>query len=290
MKTNLTRRQMLTRTAQGVAALACAPAFAPLLAAPGDRGFKIGACEWSLRKEGPEVMAVAKQIGLDGVQVNMGSANNKMWLRRPEIQQAYLAAAKENGVEIGGLALGEFNNVPLKSDLRAAVWLVDSIDVAKAIGARVILVAAFYKGELKDDKAGVDRTVEVLKEIAPRAEKAGVILGLENYLSASENLEIVQRVGSPAVQVYYDVGNSTDKEYDIYRELRMLKGQLCELHVKDAGFLLGKGRIDFKKVREAVDEIGYRGWIQIEGAAPNGLVPDYTANLALLRGLFPKAG
>jgi sugar phosphate isomerase/epimerase len=283
----ITRRDWLKTTTRTAAALAVGPALTPLLAAPGDRGFKIGACEWSLQKQGPEVMKVARAIGLDGVQVNMGGVGNKMWLRQPDIQRAYLEAARTEGVAIGGLALGELNNVPLKSDARAAVWVVDAIDAAQAIGAKVILVAQFYNGELKDDRAGVDRTVAVIKEIAPRAERAGVILGLENYLSAEENLDIVQRIGSPAVQVYYDVGNSTDKGYDIYRELRLLKGQLCELHFKDAGFLFGKGRVDFAKVRAAVDDIGYRGWIQIEAAAPNGLMKDYPANLAFLRTLFP---
>jgi sugar phosphate isomerase/epimerase len=280
---------MLTRTAQAAGTLAFASNFAPLLAAPEPRGFKIGACEWSLHKADPSCMAVAKEIGLDGVEVNMGNLGNKMWLRQPEVQKAYLEAARQNGVEIGGLAMGELNNIPLKSDLRAAVWLVDAVDAAKAIGAKVVLVAQFGKGDLLGDQAGMDRTVEVLKEVAPRAARAGVILGLENYLSAPANLDLVQRVGSPAVQVYYDVGNSTDKGYDIYAELRLLKGQLCELHFKDAGHLLGKGRIDFAKVRAAVEEIGYSGWIQIEAAAPNGLIKDYQANLAYLRSLFPKA-
>jgi sugar phosphate isomerase/epimerase len=280
---------MLTRTAQAAGTLALASNFAPLLAAPAQRGFKIGACEWSLHKSDPSCMAVAKEIGLDGVQVNMGGLGNKMWLRQPEVQKAYLDAARQNGVEIAGLAMGELNNIPLKSDLRAAVWLVDAVDVGKAIGVKVILVAQFSKGDLLGDQPGIDRTVEVLKEVAPRAERAGVILGLENYLSAPANLDIVRRVGSPAVQVYYDVGNSTDKGYDIYAELRLLKGQLCELHFKDADYLLGKGRIDFAKVRAALDEIGYRGWLQIEAAAPNGLIKDYQANLAFLRSLFPKA-
>ena len=77
----------------------------------------------------------------------------------------------------------------------------------EALGVQVILVAQFFKGELKGDAAGTDRTVEILKQHAPRAEKEGVIFGLENYLSAEENLAILDRVGSPAVQVYYDVGN-----------------------------------------------------------------------------------
>lgn len=284
----VTRRQMLARTAPAVVAAAFSPAIVPLLADPAKRGFKIGACEWSLRKSDSSCMAIAKEIGLDGVQVNMGNAGNRMWLRQPEVRKAYQDAAARHGVEIAGLALGEFNNIPLKSDPRAAVWLVDAVEVAKALGTKVILVAQFFKGELKDDPAGVDRTVDVLREIAPRAERTEVILGLENYLSAEENLDIVRRVGSPAVQVYYDVGNSTDKGYDIYRELRMLKGKLCELHAKDGEYVLGKGRVDFAKVREAIDEIGYRGWIQIESAAPNGPVADYPATVQFLRRHFPR--
>lgn len=289
MNTPWSRRQAIGSGLRHAAVVALASGWGPLRAAQESRGFKIGACEWSLQKAGPEALDVAHEIGLDGIQANLGSVANRMWLRRPDQQKAYLEAARGHGIEIASLALGELNTVPLKSDPRAAVWLIDAIDVARALGVRVILVAQFYKGELKNDKAGVDRTVEILQEIAPRAERAGVILGIENYLSAAENLDILERVGSPAVQVYYDVGNSTDKGYDIYAELRMLKGRLCELHFKDAGFLFGKGRVDFKRVREAVDAIGYRGWIQIEAAAPNGLVADYRANLAFLRGLFPKA-
>ncbi|MHB8522125.1 MAG: sugar phosphate isomerase/epimerase family protein [Limisphaerales bacterium] len=278
---------MLARTGQAAAVVAALTSPFPLFAAPGRSRLKIGACEWSLGKSDPSCFDIAKKIGLDGVQVNLGSLANRMWLRRPEVQKAYLDAARESGLEIAGLAIAEMNNIPLKSDLRAAVWLVDSIDVAKAIGAKVILVAQFYHGELKGDKTGIDRTVEVLQEVAPRAEKAGVILGIENYLSAEENLDILQRVASPAVQVYYDVGNSTDKDYDIYREIRLLKGKICEFHFKDDGFMLGQGRIDFKKVRGAIDDIGYSGWAQIEAAAPHDLVKDYRAHLAYLRDIFP---
>ena len=119
-----------------------------------------------------------------------------------------------------------------------------------------------------------------------RALKKRACLGLENYLSAEENLDILHRVGSPAVQVYYDVGNSTDKEYDIYKEIRLLKGHICEFHAKDSKFMLGEGRIDFAKVRAAMDEIGYRGWIQIEAAAPHDLVADYTRQARFLRQQF----
>jgi L-ribulose-5-phosphate 3-epimerase len=282
-----TRREMIRRTTRLAATLALGSALAPLLEGQGGRGFKIGAPEWSLRKTDPSCFEVAREIGLDGVQVNLGSLSDHMHLRQPAVQQAYLSAARQNGLEIASLALAALNDIPLKSDPRATIWLLDSMDVARALRVKVILVAEFYHGELKGDKEGVDRTVDLLKEFAPRAEKAGVILGLENYLSAPENLDILQRVGSPAVQVYYDVGNSTDKGYDIYQEIRMLKGRVCEFHAKDGNFMLGQGRIDFHKVRLAMDDIDYRGWIQIEAEAPHSLVEDYRADLKFLKGIFP---
>jgi sugar phosphate isomerase/epimerase len=278
---------MLRQSSAIAAALAFPNHLAQMFAAPEARGFKIGAPEWSLGKADLSCFQVAREIGLDGVQLDLGNPDNHLHLRDPEVQQAYLTAARQNGMEVASLALAELNNIALKNDSRAAIWLVDSIPVARALGVRVILVAAFSNGDLKGDKSGIDRTVQILQEVAPRAEKAGAILGLENYLSAPENLDIIQRVGSPAVKVYYDVGNSTDKGYDIYSEIRQLKGQICEFHAKDAHFMLGQGRIDFHKVRAAMDAIDYRGWIQIEADAPHALIDDYRADLKFLKSIFP---
>ena len=70
----LSRRSMLSLTAQAALTTAFASTFTPLLAAADKRKFKIGACEWSLRKSDPSCFDVAKAIGLDGVQVDMGRA------------------------------------------------------------------------------------------------------------------------------------------------------------------------------------------------------------------------
>lgn len=288
MNNVLTRRQMVSRTAQAAAAITLSQSFGPLFAAPGSRGFKIGACDWSLGRNDPSCMQIAREIGLDGVQVSMGSVGDHLRMRQREVQQQYLEAARENKVVVASLALSETNNVPLFSEPRAAIWLLDSIEVCKALNVKVVLIACFAKGELRaDDKPSIDRVVDLLKEIAPRAEKAGVLLGLENYMSAEANIGIMDRVGSPSVQVYYDVGNSTDKGYDILKEIRLLGKRICEFHAKDAGNMLGKGRIDFKQVRAAMDDIDYRGWIQIEAAAPHSIIEDYRADLNYLRGIFP---
>ena len=65
------RRRDFLGTAASVG-LALSPAFS-ILAADDRRLFKIGACDWSIRQGGqPKAMAVAKEIGLDGVQVSFG--------------------------------------------------------------------------------------------------------------------------------------------------------------------------------------------------------------------------
>ena len=280
---------MLRQSARAAAAVGIGSSLAPLFAASERRRFKIGACDWSIGKmDDPGAFEVAKQIGLDGVQVSMGTETNHMRLRKPEIQQRCREAAKASGLEIASLAIGELNNIPYKSDPRTIEWVNDSVDVCKALGLRVVLLAFFGNDDLRDDKAGVDEVVRRLKAVAPKAEKAGVVLGIESWLSAAQHLEILDRVQSKAVRVYYDVCNSNDRGYDIYNEIRQLGKLICEFHAKENGALLGQGKIDFKKVRAAMDDIEYTGWIQIEGAVPPGqpMLESYQANCKFMRGIF----
>ncbi len=281
---------MLQRSAQAAVLLGLHSSFAPLLAAPGERRFRVGACDWSIGKMAdPAAFAVAKEIGLDGVQVSLGTAADDMQLRQPERQHRYLAAAKESGVSVASLAIGELNKIPYKRDPQTTAWVSDCIDVCQALGVRVVLLAFFGEGDLRDDKPGVDEVVKRLKAIAPKAEKAGVILGIESWLSADQHLEIIERVGSKAVQVYYDCCNSNERGYDIYKEIRQLgREHICEFHFKENGSLLGQGKVDFKKVRAALDDIRYSGWIQIEGAVPPGaaMLDSYRKNLAFVRGVL----
>ncbi len=287
----LTRRQMLRRSAQAATTLALFAPFAPLLAAPEKRRFKIGACDWSLGKlADPASFEVARQIGLNGVQVSLGTAADNLKLRQPEVQQLFKDAARQAGIQIASLAIGELNNVPYKSDPRTEAWVRDSVAVMQALGVKVVLLAFFSKGDLVGDQAGTEEVIRRLKIVAPRAEQAGVVLGLESWLSAEDTLRIMDRVGSPAVKMYYDVCNSTDRGYDICKEIRQLgRERICEFHLKENGCLLGKGPVNFEKVRDAINDIGYAGWMQIEGGLPPNadLAASYASNLKFLRGLFP---
>src|ERR1035437_9317771 len=119
----LSRRAMIRQSVQATAWLALAANCAPLFAAPDKRRFRIGACDWSIGKMGdPGAFDVAKQIGLDGVQVSLGTAADDMHLRKPEVQWRYKDAAKQAGLQVSSLAIGELNKIPYKSNARTVPW------------------------------------------------------------------------------------------------------------------------------------------------------------------------
>ncbi|SFD02914.1 sugar phosphate isomerase/epimerase family protein [Spirosoma endophyticum] len=252
--------------------------------------FKIGACDWSIGPAGDiNSFAVAKKIGLDGVQLSLNTKADHEHLRRPDIQRAFKEAAQRAGVSIGGLAIGLLNEIPYKSDPRTDQWVQDSVEVASALGVKNILLAFFSNNDLRGDPKGRQVVIDKLKAVAPKAQKAGVVLGIESWLSAPEHLSILDAVASPAVQVYYDVCNSTVGGYDIFNEIRELgKDRICEVHLKENDYLLGHGKVDLVKVRQALDDIGYSGWLHMEGAVPKGkpMLDSYIENNKTVRSLF----
>lgn len=290
----LTRRRFLRHSVTATLAPALA---SPLLAANQARrvaaGFRIFACDWTLRHTcEPQSFEVAKRIGLDGVQVDFGRlkpGETRLPLFDEAHQEKILAASAASGVAIASLALGVLNTVPYKSDPATEQWVLDSVRVMQRLKQRVTLLAFFSKGDLKDDEPGIAEVIRRLKVLAPRAEAAGVVYGIESWLKAPVLERILDSVNSPAVRVYYDVGNMQKEGEDIGAAIRRLgKERICEVHLKDYDDLYGKGSMNFPNVRTALDAAGYRGWLGIEGIkTPLGVEPSIKYDLDYLRPIFP---
>jgi sugar phosphate isomerase/epimerase len=144
------------------------------------------------------------------------------------------------------------------------------------------------------DQEKVASVVETLVQVIPRARDAGVALGLENTITAAQNLEIIDRVGSEWLQVYYDMGNSTGNGYDVPTEIRMIgNDRLCEFHLKDWNTrLLGAEgcMVDNEAVAAALKEIGYDKWLVLETSGrQDRFLEDTRANVAWAKDLFGVA-
>ncbi len=282
-----TRRDVLRGAAAGGIALATSGIGS---AGESREGPRFGMCDWSLGRWDPSVYDLAHEIGLDGVQVSLGRSAGDMHLRKSETQKAYLEAARRHGMGVASLALGILNDVPLMSEPRAAIWVADAIDVMPKMGTDQCLLAFFGKGELKEEnKDDMRRVTDVLIELAPRAEKAGVVLALETYLSADAHLKIIEVVKSRAIQVYYDVYNScVTKKHDPQKDIQALGRHICQVHLKEGPAYLGaSGQIDWPAVAGMLQDVGYKGWLVLETSAPSkDIVADTKRNLAFAKKAF----
>jgi sugar phosphate isomerase/epimerase len=314
------RRNFLGQTGIVLAAASSAGVLAarsasakPLVGAAG-----IGICDWNLGPMcDPEQIPKAREANLEGIQVSVGrevDGNIEIRLRDSAVRQRYLELGREYGVTFHSIAIGLLNSYPLADEPRTAVWLIDAIEAAAALGASNVLMAFFGKGDLRFrdedgeyvnepegafssyrlDDAKVASVVETLKNVMPRARDAGVILGLENTITAEQNLEIIERVGSEWLQVYYDLGNSTGNGYDVPNELRNIgNDRLCEVHLKDWNTrLLGSedGMVDMPAAAQALDEIGYDKWLVLETSGRDDrFLEDTRANVAWAKQTFHGA-
>lgn len=287
---NQNRREFLRNAAFGMGGLGA------LLAGTRAWGGTVppfGVCDWSIDGSlKPEALATAKAIGLDGIEISAGTPRDVLEIADPALQEKYKAAMAETGLTICSVAMGLLNQAPLATDPRGPAWLEQTIDGAKALGAKTILMAFFGDGDLldKNDKLKmdmVDAAAARIKAAAPRAKDAGITLAVENTLSGRDNLLLLEKIGDPSVRVYYDVGNSTYHDYDVTAEIRELKDRICQIHFKDGKHYLGKGEVDLAACVKAIQDINYAGWIVLETSKPSGdIVADFKTNLAYSKKLF----
>lgn len=264
-----------------------ATAAAPLLRAQSNR-LRIGITDWNLRLTvKPEAIGLAAKLGFDGVQVSCGRnlIDGKLPLDNPGLIATMKALSQQHNIPIDGTCVDRLHNDGLKSEKAAVQWVRDSIRITQSLGTQVILLPFFGNWAL-NTAAEKEYTADALRDLGPEAEKAGVILGLENTISAEDNVRIMERARSKAVLVYYDVGNSTNRGFDVVKEIRWLgNSRICQMHLKDNPNYLGEGKIDFGQVMQAIHDIGFTGYANLETDAksPASLEDDQRRNLAFIR-------
>lgn len=248
---------------------------------------KIGVTDWNLRKAADvSAVALASSLGFEGVEVSLGrkAADGKLPLDDPQRIAEYREAFRTHKTPPAGTCLDILHVNYLKNDPLGQKWISDGIRVTKELGAKVMLLPFFGKGALQTE-AEKEHVGDVLRELAPEAEKAKITLGLENTISAEDNVRIMDRARSGAVLVYYDVGNSTNNGFDVVREIDWLGAKrICQVHLKDNPNYLGEGKIRFPSVLEALARVGFKGFANLETSAPSkSIEADMKRNLSYIR-------
>lgn len=246
-------------------------AVAPLLAGK-PTGLKIGAMDTIFRLAGkPEAVAIAKRIGLAGVQVTLGRSTDgeTLPLENRELQAAWIAASKQHGIPLDSTYIDMLHADCLKNSPKAPEWVRKGIAITKNLNAKVLMLVFFGKCQVLE-RPELDRVIGLIRELAPEAKRAGVILGFENTSPGADNRYALDQVNSDAFKVWYDAGNSTYNGYDVPAEIRALgRDRICMFHIKDKGYL-GEGKVNVPEIIQAIADIRFNGYANLETGAPSG--------------------
>ena len=239
-----------------------------------------------------EGLGLGAGLGFEGVEVCIGGdyATSRLWAEGGAEEMR--AAAEAAGIAVSSLSPGVFASLhplvddPAKRD-EGERMLGQTIELCGKLDTSDILVPMFPRDYGDWDEAQWDTFASGLKRLADKAEAAGVTLALETTMDADTLVRLLDRIGSPAAGVYYDVANTTNFGFDAPAELRKLGPRVVMIHVKDTdGQDLGEGSVPFPEVKAAIADIGYDGWLVLE--TPRGDDPAASAkkNLAFTRTLF----
>jgi L-ribulose-5-phosphate 3-epimerase len=254
---------------------------------------RVGMTDWNLGKRGDVAkVALARQIGLDGIQVSLTfPTDDSPHLRDSSVQTQFRQAALDNGIQICSLAIGSpgKSRLPLHTNPAAAILLVEAIEVARNIGTSNILLPILGDSHINmKDPREVETFVAMMKEVARYAERAGVVVALEDWISAEDNIRLLDAIGSDAIAVYYDARNIKSRVHDPYGEPTRLGKRIQQVHVKNGPKLMRDNDIlDWPRLAQEFFDIGYRGWYVLETEAPsNDLIADTRANIEYVRTTF----
>ena len=242
---------------------------------------------------------LAKDAGFDGVEVALDTAGIINLDCTKEDMEQVKSWAQEAGIALYSVASGLYwkqnytSNDP-QTRSNAIAITKKQLQVASWLGCQSILVVPGAVGvdfepgsEVVEYDVAYERCLAALKELAPVAEEYKVELCIENVwnkflLSPLEMRDIIDKVGSPYVGSYFDVGNVV---YSGYPEhwIKILGKRIRKVHFKDyrrdvgtlSGFVdLLAGNVDYIAVKKALDDVGYDGWVTAEMLPPYTLYPE----------------
>jgi sugar phosphate isomerase/epimerase len=214
-------------------------------------------------------------MGLQGVELDLGSHEHGLPLRNGRIQTAYDRARRRAHIEYPSIAVNALLNHGLTNppDSEAGrlgnLAVETAVRVAADMNIPVVQVPSFEDGAIRDE-AGLQNTVRHLAQACDLAETVDVIIATENLLSAAENRRLIDLVGGDRLRVFFDLQNPHLVEgYHVPDMLRDLMPFVVEVHAKDgvdtmSSAMLGQGASDFAQSAEVLREAEFSGWVHLE--------------------------
>jgi hexulose-6-phosphate isomerase len=230
----------------------------------------------------------ARAAGYDFLEISVDETEERMarldWTAKERL--AFVRASLEAGLPVPTMCLSGHRKIPFGSAdpaVRARAWefMEKAIRFAGDTGIRVIQLAGYdvyYEPSTHESReryyAGMERAVD-------EAARHQVMLALEIMdtpfmNSITRYLALKERLPSPWLLVYPDLGNLTAWGNDVERELKLGIEHIVGIHVKETRPVgpdspgafrdvpFGEGTVDFVHCFKVLHDLSYAGPFMIE--------------------------
>ncbi len=272
----------------------------PVLAQNSQR-YKIGLIDiMLLKRQKLGAIALAKEIGADGLELDMGGLGNRVsfdnQLLTDSIRAQFLAKSKETGVEIFCLAMTGYYAQSFCGRTEYKQSIEDCIKTMQLMNVQTAFLPLGVQCDLKKNPSVRDSVVARLQVAGAMAQAAGVTIAIETSLTAKEEKALLKEIHSPAIKIYFNFSNPLKEGRDLYQELKVLgKHRIAMIHCtnKDSVWLQNDPQIDLVKIKQTLDKMHWTGWLVIErsrdASKPREVKGNYGANTAYLKSVFQLA-
>ena len=249
---------------------------------------------WSFKdKTIKQAMDITKKAGFDGIELALNETGETSLESSIEELLEIKKYSEKIKLKIHSVATGlywtySFTSNDIKEREKAISIAIKQIQMAKVLGANSVLIVPGAVGvdfiesyKVVSYDIVYDRALDTFNKLKIVAEENKINIGIENVwnkflLSPLEMRDFIDKIDSPYVGAYFDVGNVL---YSGYPEhwINILNTRIKKVHFKDYirnvgtihGFVdLLAGDVNWIEVMKAFGNINYDGWVTAEMLPP----------------------
>ncbi len=163
-------------------------------------------------------------------------------------------------------------------------YLKKCISMVSELGGKVMSIVPSEVGKTKALASAEQEwqwAIEGLKEVHVHAKKVGVKMAIEplnrfetNFINRADQALLLAKAVAPDVGVCLDVYHMNMEEFDMHKALESAGKKLLDVHVADNNrYACGQGMLNWKKLFQTLNKIGYKGSITVEFVPPLDRTP-----------------
>lgn len=255
---------------------------------------KIGITETSLAMPFDEMLPLAKELGISGIQIwGVSGIHDAMSLSRDD-RKRLLDQIRSHGLEISALCaeVGGFTDPATVEDHLMRARAV--IDMAVDMDVRVVSGHVGVISEDPNDPGRVCMT-KAMTEFGKYAEDRGKVYASETGPESIELMrEFIEALPNNAIKLNYDPANLVMNGFNPVKGVLVAGDLIVHTHVKDGiryddgrreEVPVGKGQVPFSEYFAALDAIGYDGYFTIEREGGQNRLADVKSAIEVIRSL-----